>query len=313
MKGDKYMKKVLSICCVFLLLILIGCNNLLNETDINNGDDEIKSSQSLSLRYLDFEEIISLATDVVKGKCINVIEKTNGREYEFQVLERYAGEEVSTNIFIYQNMYNANVVGYNISYKSNDINYQIGKEYYLVIKRYINVLYEHDRYTVSANLFMPADDVKKSTMYGEALSLHSDLNKNFNQTQLKDHIIAQLNKRDPEKIKLYGGQKYTTATDRQTIINEADCLLQIELIKDSYPDISEIHDIYQCKVVDVLKGNIDDNSVIEVFFAKNTAEPGQQYIVAVDAGYGEGTFLFSSKNSLFDITEYDALMEYINE
>lgn len=297
------------------MFILIGCNNQLTGSDAgkNNKEDETKVSQSVSTIYMDFEELIARVTDVVKGKCISVIEKTDGKEYEFQVLERYAGEEVLTNIFIYQDLYDANVVNSNISYNASDIIYEIGKEYYLVLGRYINVLYEQDRYNVSANLFIPADDVEQSTMYGEALYLHSDLPKNFNETQLKNHIVEQLNNRDPETIKLYKGQKYTLATDMQTIIDEADCVLKIEILEESDPDISNIHDIYECKVIGVLKGNIAANTEIEIFFAKNIAEPGQKYIVAIDYSAIEGMFHFSSQNSLYDVSQYDAIMECVNE
>lgn len=291
-------KKIISIFCVLLLFVLIGCNN-----SINNEEGEIKGSISVSRQHITFEKLLMDATDAIKGKCVNIVDKGKDREYEFQILERYAGEEVLTNIFVYEE-------------GSDDLNnaiYEIGKKYYLILNRYINVLYEHDRYTVSANLFVPADDIEQSTMYGDLLQKNSDLPKNFDELQFKNYVIEQLNNRNPEKISLYGGQKYTIATDMQTVIREAEGVFQVEIMQNSYPDISEIHDIYQCKVTEVFKGNIDVDAVIEIFFAKNTVQPQQQYIVAVNAGSIEGMFHFSSQNSLFDITQYDAIIECINE
>lgn len=136
-----------------------------------------------------FELLVATATDIIKGKCVGVDKKDDYVEYEFVVINRYLGEEVEDNIFVYVPDYAVTVINTDYSYRLSDLTYKEGSEYYLVLSKHVDVYLPHDRYiNVGGNLFMPANDISHSTLYGETLINHAQTKSINAEKDLTDYL-----------------------------------------------------------------------------------------------------------------------------
>lgn len=306
-----------------------------NQTDQNQGKvstDDIYSATEIEgtltntqmyAKYVTLEDCISEATDIVKAKCINVIEKPENVEYEFWVTENFLGENKDTNIFVFvqpeqmvEIISGSQKVNENDNYQEN-LKYTAGSEYYLILMKYIDVYYDHDKYMVSYSApFIPAADISSSSMYGESLLKHSSAKTLSTEEDLCAHITKCISEIDWSERSGYYGIPYITDTDTTAIIEKSTYILKIKITEQKYAEKKGNKNIYLCTVTETLKGEVKENETIGVEFFPDTISIGEEYIVAlndVDYTATPQTYIFSSKNSLFSTAEYENILEILNQ
>ena len=310
---------------------MISCNQVdqSQEEPSNEGTyNTTESGETLTItqlyaRYVTFEDCISDATDIVKAKCIDVIESSKNVEYEFSVTESFLGESKGSNIFVFvqpdqmvEIISGAHKVNESDNYQEN-LKYSIGSEYYLILMKHIDVYYDHDRYMVAYSApFIPAADVSSSTMYGESILKHSSAETLKTEEDLREYITKCISDIDWSKKLGYYGIPYITNTDAATIIEKSMHVLKIKITEQKYANKSGNKNIYLCSVTETLKGTVKKDETIGIEFFPDTISIGEEYIIAlndVDYTSTPQTYIFSSKNSLFSTTEYESILEIINQ
>ncbi len=300
------MKKTMLFILSILLpaILLISCSN--------RGTNEKKGDGHAVGIYKSFEELAASATDIIKGKCIDVKNTDGKTEYEFSVTKRYRGEDVG-NIFVAVPDYSVGI-GDSLSYRPSDIVYDVGSEYYLFLLRYVSVYTEHDTYiNVGGNLFIPADRILESTLYGEPLSKHSKISKLAIQSSYVGYMknVADA----PHNERKYIGSMYINSTDVATVISQSKFVLKVKIGEEVDAGMATDRNSFKCTVTAVMKGNnISIDEEIYITFMKDTVQKDGEYIVAL-AETGENLvrryFTLSSKNSVFSTAEYDVISDNI--
>ncbi len=321
------MKKTATIFILVIALFLCSCNteNSAQPSETvgtSDADTTMKATQLYS-EYLSLERCINASTDILKGKCINIIENDDSVEYEFSVTERFAGDDVKGNIFVYVEKNKSvststdGIVTHEISDILAQVPYQIGSEYYLLLTKYVSVYYDHDRYKIFNNTpFIPADNISESKIYGEPLVEHANIDALTTEEELCSYIFSCIDGIDKTDRPSYHGKPYTTATDLYTVINEADHVAKVKVQKQVFAEGTEGNkNIYQCIVTDSLTGEIKKDEVIYVTFFPNTVSVEDECILALDDSITDMSpkhYNFSSKNSLFSVEDLDEIQKYLN-
>lgn len=260
-----------------------------------------------------FELLVATATDIIKGKCVGVDKKDDYVEYEFVVINRYLGEEVEDNIFVYVPDYAVTVINTDYSYRLSDLTYKEGSEYYLVLSKHVDVYLPHDRYiNVGGNLFMPANDISHSTLYGETLINHAQTKSINAEKDLTDYLSKiTTNKTDKNQTNMIIGIPYITDTDMNSIIDKSDFILRVKIGEEVYKGIADDRCTYDCVVIRSMKGSVNSNELVRIVFPKDSVIEGNEYILALTEfkGVSPRSFVMSSKNSIYELS----LLEYIEE
>ena len=314
------MKRFLFVIVLLLLVstMFAGCksDNYEVKNDLTNkdhGEIEINGMDADSV-YMTFEQLTDKATDIVKGRCVNAIVHESYIDYEFEVINRYLGENVNTNIFVYVPARNVSVLEKDLSYKLQDICYSVGSEYYLILSRRVDVYLEHDRYmNVGANIYLPASDYSSWTMYGDTIENHTSIDNLNNEKLLVDYFTSIANRKTREDAAMYGGFSYITSDAISSIISNSHHVLKVTISNEVYKGIAQDRNTFDCLVTATLKGNVAVNSTVRIVFPKDSVTEGMQCIVALTEidNVTPRTFLFSSKNSLFSVDEIDTVIGYI--
>ncbi len=197
------MKKIFCLAIAMIILFTsVSCGQEGNYVEAPSSDEtNLNCKYEQNSIYMTFEQLVATATDIIKGKCVGVDKKDDYVEYEFVVINRYLGEEVEDNIFVYVPDYAVTVINTDYSYRLSDLTYKEGSEYYLVLSKHVDVYLPHDRYiNVGGNLFMPANDISHSTLYGETLINHAQTKSINAEKDLTDYL-SKITTNKTDKIK----------------------------------------------------------------------------------------------------------------
>ena len=311
------MRKILCLAAVLIMLFAsISCNqNNYNIDTSDSNDTGLHYAYDQNSQYMSFEQLVNSATDIIKGRCIGVSKKDSYAEYEFHVVSRYLGEEVDGNIFVYVPDYNVSIINTNYSYKLSDLTYKEGFEYYLVLSRRVDVYLSHDRYiNVGGNLFMPANDISQSTLYGESLIKHAQI-KSINVEENLTEYLSRATKDmiDKNQVNAVKGLPYITDTDIASVINKSDFILRVKVEKEVYKGIADDRCTYDCEVTSSLKGSVNLNELVRIVFPKGSVEEGNEYILALTEfeGVTPRSFYMSSKNSIYEMSMQQYIVEHV--
>ena len=303
------MRKILVLfLSIFLILSGLGCRS---------SPDAPPSSyhQQAIAKYMTFEELIATSTDVIKGRCIEFEEYADHFEYTFEVLERYAGEATGDPIRVYVPFRSITIAENNIAYRTTDVAYQINKSYYLILERNIDVYAEYDRYiNVGGNIYLPANELDHCSIYGQKLTAHSKNTDYTNEEALLKHIKEILSQRSKADTRLYSGVKYINSSDMAEILQQSDFVLKVKISADKTGRGVEDRSTFECTVLSTLKGDVKESSTVSIVFPKNAAAIGETHIVALYElpNNTPRHFVFSSKSSLFDISQEAAITSLIS-
>lgn len=307
------MKRIILYSVTILsVMIITACSsqkNLLTENHWSSGNSN--DYISMLTKYVTFEEALLLSTDIVVAQYVGYRSfGDNSIEFEFVVLERVLGESADR-IFVYAINSTSTTIGAieSISYKDSDLSFYAGGQYLLVLER---IWLPHSKvnengYMLVRNLVVDLDNPQNSAMYGEPLHLHSELNFSrgcLSREQIVDYAreIAKNNHTDMDHIK---------SLDVTEVVEGSDYILLVE--------INELHsmartdfqhtDVFFCTVIQVIKGDLEPGFELGMIFLADTVQPGEQHIIMVRRiEEGSSLFEFTSRNSMFETTQFGEIM-----
>lgn len=304
------MKKIFCLMLSALLLFaMIGCDNTKDQP--NNGETEVV--EEVVGNYMTFEELLNCASDVVMGTCVGVDEYDTYKEYKFSIKKRFWGEATEDLIYVYVPNRSVTILDTEITYDLYDIVYEENESYFLVLTRTVDVYLDHDRYmNVGANIYLPADNAESLQMYGQSLMSHSSLSMSGSISQ-ENNLASYFTAYDRSSIVECSGVDYIKSNDASTIINSSDFVLRVKIVDEVYAGIADDRNTYDCTVISAYKGSVEIGSTVRIVFPKDAVVIGEEYILALYEfeNVTPRSFVFSSKNSLFNVNEADTIMQYI--
>ena len=276
-----------------------------------------------SYDYLTFEEALEeLATNVVIARYVRHRPFGKDRtlvEYEFAVKERILGD-TANKIYVYTNApgtVNAGVATSDriVRFNPGDLSFDTDVDYLLALNKINSPLTDthNDGFTFILDLVINLDVPENSTMYSEALTLHSnefDFSENPSEEAIIAYVEEVIKDNTPARAHLNSASTKDIITGSPNVF-----VIEVyELLSAPRTDWGAT-DNYFVSLLQVLKGDVPSEPEVILTFPAHMAQPGNAYIVAVEPlteGYDDW-FQLTTKNSLFDIAQINEILEFINE
>ncbi|MCI8625221.1 MAG: hypothetical protein HFI40_02920 [Lachnospiraceae bacterium] len=303
-------KQKVLLCLLAGIFILNGCGR-------NNNDNiylkKISSEHIMffqSVEYLSVEDAIQQSTDIMVATYVQEHVYDTYVEQEFQVKQRIKGATEASTIYLYEIPSDVTIDESDISYISGSYLYKQGKDYMLVLERQVSVYYDHDRYLLLGEIYMPLSDMGSSMIYDTEISEHMDVDITEVETEpaLLQYIEEVL---DSEKSQAqeFVGIPYEESDKLSDIILASTHILQIE-IGTPLPE-GDDRELYHCKIKKCWKGTVSSEDLageIIIPFWKGQAQTGKEYIVLLNqVGEASRLYVFSSRNSLFAVEDIEVI------
>ena len=255
---------------------------------------------------LTFTEALEWSNVVIIGEYINELldfEDDGAYCYKFKVIEVLRGEVPEDSAHLVGYYGTAQAIGPDQIYKTDEKAYIEKQQYILVMDRTDSLFYDYPRYTLVGGIYIPLDNISKSTMYGNSVKMEAFANKDAN--YIKDFIR---NMEPPKKER----KNYTNATDLPTIIKESDLILELKVTEFMGEGLDREH--YYCDVVKFIKGDSyvspEDRKDIVITVFKGGVEVGKSYVVMVIRGSETGfLYMQSSTMSIIPIDDGKTIAE----
>lgn len=313
---------------VFAMLVaaLCGCNKT-PPAAIRELTKPVSAYSNRS-SLLTFEEAVSAATDILVADFTAFHEADDYYELEFTVTKVLRGETTEKVIYVMTVPSEVHVEeSPERSFVSGLYNYVPGHSYLLVLDRRVSVYYEHDRYTMVGDIFVPLDDDLGVYMYYQPIEdvvaaetgTQSVSARGLTQDKVYD-TVAALSKITSSTVPYYGTSPVQPDTVEE-LTACSDYVLRVsvgDLIADgTYQDTKT----YECKILELLKGEFtaeetrEWNQKIYVVFRTEDATPNGEYLLFLErADENSRVFCYTSVNSVHSASDpaemqavYDAL------
>jgi hypothetical protein len=299
---------------ISLLFMFTACAVPENPMDTPSPDTlDLPPASQGDGELLNFEEAITISTDIISATYINSEQKDIYNILEFKVDKIIKGKTNSE--FIYLLQLNNNVGVSNPEHDNNSI-YKSGETYLLTLQRKTSVFYEHDYYTTYGDIFIPLADISSSKMYDVSINQYCEYSFDANTTleDLTEYINNQLAKAPFETPVSYGTH-YTNSEDLKEIIKESEFVFQVMIGELDNIGVLSSSELYYCEITRVLKGNMTEDELdakYKVRFFSREVISGEEYIVLVNRSDATSIiFVVSSKNSVYPLDKLDMISEAI--
>ncbi|NLI62232.1 MAG: hypothetical protein GX362_02345 [Methanosarcinaceae archaeon] len=305
--STKYIKIITSFLIISLLIISSGCLDL-NEENSNKSnvsDSETIANVTAQKTFLTFPEAINLSDCIVVAEYLSY--NTSNEyytEYKFKIKDVLRGEVSENEIYLFE-VKGKNIVD-NINYVyetgNNQHDYKVGNDYVLILEKTDSLFYDKTRYRSVTDIFIPLNDIGKSTMYGKQISEIAVKGKK----EFKDYIntFKNTSTKDTKDTK----KPYTESNDLKEIINESDLVLKVKITGLMVEGTLHNGNTYYCNVINVLKEddfkNLKENDNIRVTLMKGSVNVGEEYIVILNR-INKKSLIFtqSSKRSVISLND----------
>ncbi|PKM63141.1 MAG: hypothetical protein CVU97_01945 [Firmicutes bacterium HGW-Firmicutes-21] len=270
----------------------------------NIDPNDIETVIHYDYYYVNLEEALPLCTDIVVAEYIGKKNTERDTINEFVIKKRILGEHVSDTIFVNNRILEVHITATSTSYISDAPDYIVGEQYVLILERSVSVYYETDRYLPVTLLYLPANDLSKSTICGEDINKYTTeikFTKDLTVSQLLDYLTAATK----DNKKPFTGRPYIKSDKLEDVVEGSEYIIKIEVGKNVTSSMTINRAVYECTVKKVYKGELEVDIAVRIFFLPGTVEEGCKYIVAVEESEGtnkEG-FVLSSKNSIFTVKQ----------
>ena len=286
---------ILLIVIAITFATIIGCSTHVDE----NNDSEI-TIFGLE-QFLTFNDAIDLSDVIVVATYISSEISNEQVKSKFNVSEVLRGDINEDVVYIFDSIGHSSVFDSELSYQTGSIDYKVNKEYLLILSRNDSLFLDYPQHAIISGLFIPIDNIEKSTMYGEPLFEMADIRST---SDIRSTIHSAKAPNNDE------GQRYTSATDLPTIILESDYILEIEIIDLYVEGIYANSNTYYCRIINNLRGEnintIEDTDVILVSFIKDSVEIGESYIIMVNR-VGRKSLIYTQSSLRSVISMYDVI------
>ena len=317
------MKKIISILLVFIICLLcVACNSQEQQgegTSKREQETEKVTEQKIydntpypylfrewfDWPYIELESFSPNVNDIVKATYVGAVKKSPDYYlYDFEVKEVIKGTCKKELITVWATAVEYSFGWYDdkipvLGYDTLAINYEVGKDYLLLLTRSPNEYMEKDGLrSVDDSLIIPLNengtiDLENCKLYNTDLMLH--IRDSETEEALKNGIfverLLELTKDNPP-VDLEIDTPYK---DPGTTMNEADYVWIIKVEKDLEDPILPYYVAqYGCNIINKLKGDHSSDTVT-IHLPTEKVEVGKTYVVALDSDH-----YLSSRYSLFE-------------
>jgi len=295
---------------VFVILYLqsiILSNNKKDhsEIDANNETEKyVDSSYSAvsSVRCLDFDECISVATNIVSAKYIDTKQRGMYSDLTFEITEQLKGRIKEENIVVtVMNQY-VEVIDTSIKYEQDYSKYSPGEEYVLILERHVSVYYDTDKYLVIGDIYIPKKHISDSTIYGEE-NISNWVPEVDTEINNYEAIISRIeNSVDMSPECGYYGTDYIHSDNIEDIKEQTEFIFEVKVGESTGGSENNNTESFNCEVLNCLKGEAN-SEMIEIIFVADTVEEGNEYMVMLSHKGNANFYTLSSKYSVNPIKE----------
>ena len=314
---------ILSLCTLFLF---VGCNKKvedvtdmrpiykITDTEYDNVPYSKYKEGVMDWGYYTFEECLYKATDIVKATFLGTIKSEPDDYYfNFEITEELRGDFDDSVISIFVNGCDYGGLTANSPYSSPireydtyGIEYEVGKDYLLLLERRMSVHYDEDLlYPIHETLVLTLDDngnpdIASSKMYGQEFEKHISWGEAFKAYILEGDFIEKILRITECNPKLKKDYWVIDDTDITKVLKGSDCIFIVtveELLEDDYK--GRIGN-YKCKIIRTIKGEAQSPEIDGIYLTMHKVEVGGTYLLAlVKYDSGRENFFLSSRNSIF--------------
>lgn len=301
---------------VLFLMVLAGCSTNSEPDLFKETTDEIK--YEADNEYLSFEEAVQRSTDIVMATFEGYHKYEHYNELEFSISKILKGETEEPTIYVFEVITSVSTTGEkDVSYTTGQYNFIPGHDYLLVLERDISVYYDHDRYTMLGEIFLPIDEDTGFYMYNEPIENHSNqLDAKIKTTGSLVDLVGDLSKSAKNDVSFYGTE-YSTSEDLSEISAQSDYIVQVTIDEQIIDGVLNDTQTFSSSIKELLKGEFSAEEIEEwedtiyVVFNKGEVVPGEEYILLLNRTDPQSRlFIHSSKNSVHQITN-DQDVEWI--
>lgn len=303
MKGSEKMKEILKKVCMMIIIgimiINVGCSKKdnLDESYISVENEE---------EHMSFDEAIETSNCIISAEFVSYHSMDNYIEYEFQVKEVLYGDVQESNIYLFSMIGTSYVTDNNYTYNLGDDKYKVGNDYILIMEKSDSLFYEHVRYMLVTDIFIPINKIEVSVMYEQPILDKN--NKVLNSSIEIEKYIKEIKNNNDNTLN-ENVTTYIKSNDMNTIVSESDFILEIEVNNLEVEGLLHNGNTYICEVIRTLKGDSllkDTEGKILVTLLKDSVEVGSRYIVMINKVDEESIiYTQSSESSIIPIADKD--------
>ena len=317
-KGVNYMnsRKALLILLSFLLCFcgMISCSKGDETTDSQTEDTTSGTIKvtDVSIMPQTFEKLCQQnVTDVVCAEYLDAEKTYSGdSQYRFRLKTWYRGgtsEEIICVRYTEANFYLEDEKGG--SYSTYHSPFQKGESYLLLLMESATPFLKTNIWSIGgSSIVIPMNDIKQASVYGRPLGESMtafEMTEETTTTELIEYVL-ELTKDNPD-VK---GQDFILSEDPSVVISESEYVLMIRVDEVGIVPTSNDRKACRCTVLEVLKGDTDITEQVHYLLPVDRAQVGNEWIVALTKR--GGSFTISSRNSVYNVSEREQIMEYLN-
>ncbi len=261
------------------------------------------SEKPLAITYMEYEKTFLTLEEMIKksdvaivGEYVETIRHDNYIEQKFKVKECLYGDVADSEIYLYSGTGVGHIEEIDYTYELGADVYEVGMEYILILERAQSVMYEHDRYMQSADVFL-CDSVGEYRMYSQRVEIPAEVT-------LKDYITSTY-----EAVSHPAGQAASVLYEDEIarMMGESDYVGRVKILELVNEGKTHNGNVYRCSVESLSKGddlNTYDDGTVLIVILKNTVETDNSYIIGFSS-VDEGSLIYtqSTDASVYDIDD----------
>ncbi len=298
---------------VFLLVaavLLTGCGEKTAPPVFRENTRDLYSVADVA--FQSFDEAVTGATDVLTAQFRQYHEYGKYTELEFTVKKSFKGETTARTIYVLETVSDVGLWGgpESFDYTAGRHNFVRGHEYLLILSRRVDVNYDHDRYQLVGELFIPLEDAIEPHMYGRPLrevpGALEDEDDAVTTESVQERVLA-LCEASRDTTPAYHGTM-PILSEELSVVADASSHVLLVTVEELIAEGVASADTYSCTVREVLKGEISQlpswKNRIFVTFRRGEAAIGGDYLLLLDR-LGENSKMFeysSAKASVHPVT-----------
>lgn len=293
----KTMRNILfAILSIVLVIALVGCSSTTNAPEVEGAEFEEE--------LLTFEELVLRSNVAVVGEYVETIKHDNYIEQKFKVKECLYGDVPEDEIYLYSNIGIGHVKEIDYTYELGEDVYNVGADYVLVMEKMQSVMYDHDRYMLSTDVFLSEED-NEFSLYSRSIDVPSE-------TTLKDYICSIYNSvSHPVVASSFASYK----NEVEEMVGESAFVGTVKIVE--LINEGKVHNgnTYRCVVESLAKGselNVYDDGTILMVILKNTVEVDGRYVIGFSP-VSEESLIYTQTTDTSVYAVSDELLAEISE
>ena len=277
--NTNYGKLCMLIAGIIIMLSTFGCEDSKHMVSTKDGEVisqpfnseyAVVNEETRKLESLTFEEKIASSSCAAVAEFVSQHNDGEYMELEFRIEELLYGYIPEQHIYLFCRKDETPLTITGDPYFDSENRYIAGQPYILIMRREDMLFYDHPRYLLSGNIFIPLDNLEQSTMDGQKISALEEYEHVDGQgiiERIKE--IRELTYTGGEFTEYDHDLRYSTSEQISEIVAESDFVLEINI---EYLLIEGFHNgnTYICDIVQILKGDsvtTDEEGKIDIYQA----------------------------------------------